>query len=137
VKEGHYRPQESKPFDAWADEWLASLERKATTRAGYSATRGWRRRCSDGRALRSLEVTCKEHDDQNGEGRCEGAASVSGCIRHSSRRALWPDGGTRDSWNEALAYSGGHERLPARSPVGTTAFSLLAGWIGATSENKP
>jgi hypothetical protein len=32
VKEGHYMPQESKPFDAWADEWLASLERKATTR---------------------------------------------------------------------------------------------------------
>ena len=38
VDEGSYRPQLNVAFDAWADKWLASLERKETTRDSYRST---------------------------------------------------------------------------------------------------
>jgi integrase len=38
VDEGAYVPQRALAFDAWADRWLASLERKGTTVASYRST---------------------------------------------------------------------------------------------------
>jgi integrase len=54
VKEGHYMPQERKPFDAWADEWIDLLERKPTTKAGYRSTLALAKETLGRKSLRSL-----------------------------------------------------------------------------------
>src|SRR5687768_6272315 len=38
VDEGVYRPQPAIRFDAWADRWLSSLQRKASTIDSYRST---------------------------------------------------------------------------------------------------
>jgi hypothetical protein len=38
VDDGIYRPQQNIRFETWADKWLSSLERKATTVDSYRST---------------------------------------------------------------------------------------------------
>ena len=57
VDEGAYRPQKTIRFHAeWADQWLASLERKATTVNSYRSTIAYAKEVFGDRVVRRLSV---------------------------------------------------------------------------------
>jgi len=54
--EGSYRPQLTIRFNAWADRWLKSLERKETTRDSYRSTMTYAKRAFGEKIVRRLTV---------------------------------------------------------------------------------
>ena len=56
VDEGGYQPQRTIGFSAWADQWLESLERKATTVNSYRSTVAYGKTVFGDRPVRRLTV---------------------------------------------------------------------------------
>jgi integrase len=56
VDEGSYRPQKSIRFAQWAEQWLAALERKPTTIAGYRSTVNYATAAFGERVVRRISV---------------------------------------------------------------------------------
>ncbi len=56
VDEGAYVPQKSIRFSAWAEHWLAALERESSTIRSYRSTIGYARRAFGERPVRNLST---------------------------------------------------------------------------------
>jgi integrase len=54
VDDGDYRPQQNIRFCDWADRWLASLERKETTKDSYRSTVAWATKLLGEKVVRRL-----------------------------------------------------------------------------------
>ena len=56
VDDGEFRPQPNVTFSTWADRWLASLERKRTTRRAYAQSIGYAKSAFGDKAVRRLRA---------------------------------------------------------------------------------
>ena len=56
VDEGNYRPQQNIRFESWADRWLDSLERKATTIDSYRSTVAYAKQVLGNKIVRRITV---------------------------------------------------------------------------------
>jgi integrase len=56
VDDGEYRPQQNIRFRDWADRWLASLERKETTKDSYRSTVAWASKLLGEKVVRRLRT---------------------------------------------------------------------------------
>jgi integrase len=56
VDDGHYQPQRNIAFTEWADTWIATLERKPSTRHSYASTIGYSKLQFGSRRVRDIRV---------------------------------------------------------------------------------
>ena len=56
VDDGEFRPQPNVTFSTWADRWLASLERKRTTRRAYAQSIDYAKSAFGDKAVRRLRA---------------------------------------------------------------------------------
>lgn len=86
--EGAYTPQKRIRFSAWADQWLASLERKASTVEDYRTTMEYAKECFGDKDVREIGTADVAAFNQYLRSRKNGTAPISDSTRAKHLRVL-------------------------------------------------